>query len=205
MACSRAFCDPPHNGGPLFPSGPPHSPIPYSPGGTAPGVGAPCTACTPGQCCPGAGTPIGGGGSQSFCQCLGADTLVPVYQGKPKRAGNVALGERLVSAEGCPEVVVATSTHLQPGLRISWDGGQIDVSLSHHFLAEGGSEVVAQSLSIGESILGDDSLPRTITAIEELGELEVVAFSCQPSHVFQAAGLLHHNKATLIPYPQAML
>ena len=176
-------------------------PVPYS-------AGAPRPHCDPdptGTCVPGAGSPNNGGGANVFCGCLSSETKVEVYQGKPTGAADIHVGDKLVSAEGCPELVVSATKSIQPLMRFSWRGGEIVVSRSHHFLDSAGAEAVAETLELGDEILGANSEPCKITGIEEAGEGEVVLLSCRPTHVYRAAGLLHHNKAQPHAYPQAAL
>ena len=131
----------------------------------------------------------------ALCGCLSIETKVDVYQDQPKAAADIEVGDKLVSAEGCPEIVVSAAKSIQPLIRLAWRGGNIIVSRSHHFLDSAGTEVLAETLAMGDEILGVDSEPCEITGLEEAGEGEVISLSCLPSHVYRAAGLLHHNKA----------
>jgi len=201
MPCDNV-CDGPLNGGPLGGGNCQASPLPFSGGGPSPLCFCQTAA---GSCVPGGTGSITGGGTNYLCLCLSAETEAPLYQRDPKKVADIAVGDKLVSAEGCPEIVTAVLQGIQPLVRILWDGGDVTVSRSHHFLAADGAEVVAENLTIGDRILGADSAPREVTAIEPQGEGAVVSITCQPTHVFQAAGLLHHNKSQITNYPQAML
>ena len=179
-------------------------PLPFAGGGG--GLGGSCGngSCNGGICQPGAAGPLTGGPAALICtSCLDAETQVPLYGGSSKRAIDVQVGDKLISDEGCPELVVDKRVGAEARLRLTFSHGELVCSESHHLLRPDRSEVVAGTLAVGDKVLAADGEQHCeVETTEHLPEGEVVGFSCQPSHVYRCGGLLHHNKQIAIS-PQA--
>jgi len=139
----------------------------------------------------------------AFCGCLAGSELVNLWDGTTKPASEIRDGDLLLgfdaSGERAPQAVSRAYAMVQPCLEIAHERGTLVCSMTHVLIDASGQQVTASGLCEDEHrLLAEDGESVAILSLRQVGALEVFGWTCEPDHVFVAAGLVHHNKAGLL-------
>lgn len=135
-------------------------------------------------------------------RCPDPDTLILMFDGSQKRAGDLKVGDRVrtqheVTLEwGDHEITFVESIHSEK-LILTFDHVKFICSKTHKFYVEHKGWTEVNQMEIGDYVIGLDQSHQLIQ-IEEEEYGEVVVIEVEDAHTYISEGLLSHN-STPIP------
>jgi hypothetical protein len=134
--------------------------------------------------------------------CVGEGVLVSLPSGESCEARDIKAGDTILGIDPTgaiiPQVVSSVTPSIQPCLSIVAGNSRIVCSKSHLLMASLTDAVTAEELTLGNHVVASDGTTVEVSQVVEIGNLPVITWVCEPSHTYIAAGLLHHNKVSVI-------
>lgn len=126
--------------------------------------------------------------------CLGPDVLVSLVSGEQKRAEDIEIGDQLRGPDGAPQLVdrLIRGSEMRYFLRTT--AGSFICSEAHRVQLSNGEFRAVMDLNLCEdNLMGTEGDAVEIIERLPMEEGPVFCWNCEPEHVFECAGIMHHN------------
>jgi hypothetical protein len=142
-----------------------------------------------------------GGSGGNYGGCPTPSMLVFTGDHSWIKAGDLVKGTEIYTihektGEWGTYLIESAEITIQPVVRVKFGDKMVEVSESHKFLTSLGEYTEISNLGIG-SLIETLEGPVEISAIDKIGETEVVRIEVEDAHTYVVEGAISHNKMTM--------